>query len=58
MTEKAKKEKKKAVKEAVRNASRAFVMNMYKLGYTFDQISQATKLNINEVKAIIEKNVH
>lgn len=54
MTEKAKKEKKKAVKEAVRNVA----LNMHELGYTFDQISQATKLNINEVKAIIKKNVH
>ena len=42
--------------EAVRETKESFVMNMYELGYTYDQISDVTKLDVDDVKAIINQH--
>ena len=42
--------------EAVRETKESFVMNMYELGYTYAQISDVTKLSVDDVKAIINQH--
>ena len=44
--------------EAVRETKESFVMNMYELGYTYDQISDVTKLDVDDVKIIIKSKVN
>ena len=44
--------------EAVRETKESFVMNMYELGYTYDQISGVTKLSVDDVKTIVKSKVN
>ena len=53
VTKEAEKEKRKAVREATEN----FIMNMYGAGYAYKQISEITKLSVDEIKSIIDKKV-
>ena len=45
-------------KEVTKEMNENFVMSMYELGYTYVQISEVTKLDINDVKKIIDNKVH
>ena len=57
------KEKRKAVREATRKAikkaykenTETFILNMYKKGYAYNQISDIVEYDVDEVKTIIEK---
>ncbi len=48
----------KVTQQVTKEMNESFVMNLYKLGYTYIQISRATKLNIDDIKAIIESKVN
>ena len=58
--ERAEKEKIEAVRkakiEAERIANETVALNMYELGYTYAQISDVTKLSVDDVKAIINQH--
>lgn len=49
---------KKVTKEVTEDMTNKFVMNMYEANYTYNQISEVTKLSVEDVKMIIEKIVH
>ena len=57
VTKEAEKEKIIAVKEATKTATENFIMNMYGAGYAYKQISDVTKLSVDEIKSIIDKKV-
>ncbi len=46
---------KEVTQEVTKEMNEKFVMNMYELGYTYVQISDVTKLDINDVKDIVNK---
>ena len=58
VTKEAEKEKRKAVREATKKANMKnnvkVVINMYKKGYTYDEIADVIELSINDIKVIIE----
>ena len=58
VTKEAEKEKRKAVREATKKANMKnnakVVINMYKKGYTYDEIADVIELSVNDIKVIIE----
>ena len=48
----------RTTKEVTEDITNKFVMNMYEANYTYNQISEVTKLSVEDVKMIIEKIVH
>ena len=47
----------RATERATEKTTKQFVLNMYENHFTLEQISLATKMNIDDVKAIIEKEI-
>lgn len=45
----------RATKKAIEKTSEKFIMNMYKKGYTLDQIADVAETGVDEVEAIIKK---
>ena len=45
----------RATKKATEKTSEKFILNMYKKGYTLDQIADVAETGVDEVKAIIKK---
>ena len=45
----------RATKKATEKTSEKFILNMYKKGYTLDQIADVAETGVDEVEAIIEK---
>lgn len=45
----------RATKKATEKTSEKFILNMYKKGYTLDQIADAVGVSVDEVEAIIKK---
>ena len=41
--------------KATEKTSEKFILNMYKKGYTLDQIADVAETGVDEVKAIIKK---
>ena len=47
----------RATERTTKYVTEQFILNMYENHFTLEQISLATKMNIDEVKAIIEKEM-
>ena len=45
----------RATKKATEKTSEKFILNMYKKGYTLDQIADVAEIGVDEVEAIIKK---
>ena len=45
----------RATKKATEKTSEKFILNMYKKGYTLDQIADVAETGVDEVEAIIKK---
>ena len=45
----------RATKKATEKTSEKFILNMYKKGYTLDQIADVAETDVDEVEAIIKK---
>ena len=45
----------RATKKATEKTSEKFILNMYKKGYTLDQIADGAETGVDEVEAIIKK---
>lgn len=45
----------RATKKATEKTSEKFILNMYKKGYTLDQIAAVAETGVDEVEAIIKK---
>ena len=45
----------RATKKATEKTSEKFILNMYKKGYTLDQIADVAEKGVDEVEAIIKK---
>lgn len=45
----------RATKKAIEKTSEKFILNMYKKGYTLDQIADVAETGVDEVEAIIKK---
>ena len=45
----------RATKKATEKTSEKFILNMYKIGYTPNQIADAVGVSVDEVEAIIKK---
>ena len=45
----------RTVERVTNNMNENFVMNMYKKGYTYDEIADVIELNVNDIKVIIER---
>ena len=45
----------RATKKATEKTSEKFILNMYKMGYTLDQIADVAETGVDEVEAIIKK---
>ena len=48
----------RATKKATEKKSEKFILNMYKKGYTLDQIADVAETGVDEVEAIIKKKEH
>ena len=46
---------KEVTREVTKEMNENFVMSMYELGYTYVQISDVTKLDVNDIKTIVNK---
>lgn len=42
-------------KELLKRQAKKFILNMYKKGYTLDQIADVAETGVDEVEAIIKK---
>ena len=51
----AKEQSEKATKKATKDAINCVIMNMYKQGYTLDQIAGVTDISTEKVKSVIKK---
>ena len=49
---------KEVTREVTKEMNENFVMSMYELGYTYVQISDVTKLDVNDIKTIIDAKAH
>ena len=47
----------RAIERVTNNMNENFVMNMYKKGYTYDEIADVIELSVNDIKIIIEKKI-
>ncbi len=45
----------RATEKATEKANEKFILNMYKKGYTLDQIADVVEKNVDVVEAIIKK---
>lgn len=45
----------RAIERATEKTSEKFILNMYKKGYTFNQIADVAETSVDEVEAIIKK---
>ncbi len=48
----------RAIERTTKEVTEGIVINMYGKAYTLEQISEVTKLDINDVKKIIDNRVH
>lgn len=47
----------RTTKKVTKEVTEGFIMSMYNIGYTLAQISEVTNLDVEDIKAIVDKKV-